>query len=186
MVKFFRKHRKAVTPVIAVMMLVAVAVAAVGAYVIWFRSFQIQTQKNIQDTHEEPIHKEYWIRIYDKEDKFALQFEKLDDMDLVGMPVFAYDIKGYEFYPIDSKDLNVGMNDFYMERSDMWKYYYKVIQPYEFVHPRFLYLGHNNCYDGALNIFVEGCFPLNYKGYKYDNVFSYEDGSIIIRLPSAN
>lgn len=39
MMKFFRKHKKAVSPVIAVMLLVAVAVAAVGAYFIWFRSF---------------------------------------------------------------------------------------------------------------------------------------------------
>ena len=47
--KFFRKHRKAVSPVIAVMLLVAVAVAAVGAYFIWFRSFQTQTQKSVQE-----------------------------------------------------------------------------------------------------------------------------------------
>ncbi|KYC53175.1 MAG: hypothetical protein AMQ22_00384 [Candidatus Methanofastidiosum methylothiophilum] len=49
MMKFFRKHRKAVSPVIAVMLLVAVAVAAVGAYFIWFRSFQTQTQKGVQE-----------------------------------------------------------------------------------------------------------------------------------------
>jgi len=47
--KFFRKHKKAVSPVIAVMLLVAVAVAAVGAYFIWFRSFQAQTQGAVQD-----------------------------------------------------------------------------------------------------------------------------------------
>ncbi|NPV50211.1 MAG: hypothetical protein HPY60_03320 [Candidatus Methanofastidiosum sp.] len=52
MMKFFRKHRKAVSPVIAVMLLVAVAVAAVGAYFIWFRSFQTQTQKSVQETSE--------------------------------------------------------------------------------------------------------------------------------------
>jgi flagellin-like protein len=34
MMKFFRKHKKAVSPVIAVMLLVAVAVAAVGAYLL--------------------------------------------------------------------------------------------------------------------------------------------------------
>jgi len=50
--KFFRKHKKAVSPVIAVMLLVAVAVAAVGAYFIWFRSFQTQTQKSVQETSE--------------------------------------------------------------------------------------------------------------------------------------
>lgn len=50
MMKFFRKHKKAVSPVIAVMLLVAVAVAAVGAYFIWFRSFQVQTQKSVQET----------------------------------------------------------------------------------------------------------------------------------------
>jgi len=44
--KFFRKHKKAVSPVIAVMLLVAVAV---GAYFIWFRSFQTQTQKSVQE-----------------------------------------------------------------------------------------------------------------------------------------
>lgn len=49
MMKFFRKHKKAVSPVIAVMLLVAVAVAAVGAYFIWFRSFQAQTQGAVQD-----------------------------------------------------------------------------------------------------------------------------------------
>jgi len=49
MMKFFRKHKKAVSPVIAVMLLVAVAVAAVGAYFIWFRSFQTQTQKSVQE-----------------------------------------------------------------------------------------------------------------------------------------
>jgi flagellin-like protein len=48
MMKFFRKHKKAVSPVIAVMLLVAVAVAAVGAYFIWFRSFQTQTQGAVQ------------------------------------------------------------------------------------------------------------------------------------------
>jgi len=47
MMKFFRKHKKAVSPVIAVMLLVAVA--AVGAYFIWFRSFQAQTQGAVQD-----------------------------------------------------------------------------------------------------------------------------------------
>ena len=52
MMKFFRKHRKAVSPVIATMLLVAVAVAAVGAYFIWFRSFQTQTQKSVQETSE--------------------------------------------------------------------------------------------------------------------------------------
>ncbi|HQK63270.1 MAG: hypothetical protein KA027_01380 [Candidatus Methanofastidiosum sp.] len=31
------------------MLLVAVAVAAVGAYFIWFRSFQTQTQKSVQE-----------------------------------------------------------------------------------------------------------------------------------------
>ena len=46
MMKFFRKHKKAVSPVIAVMLLVAVAVAA---YFIWFRSFQTQTQKGVQE-----------------------------------------------------------------------------------------------------------------------------------------
>jgi len=50
--KFFRKHRKAVSPVIATMLLVAVAVAAVGAYFIWFRSFQTQSQKSVQETSE--------------------------------------------------------------------------------------------------------------------------------------
>ena len=49
MMKFFRKHRKAVSPVIATMLLVAVAVAAVGAYFIWFRSFQTQSQGSVQD-----------------------------------------------------------------------------------------------------------------------------------------
>lgn len=49
MMKFFRKHKKAVSPVIAVMLLVAVAVAAVGAYFIWFRSFQTQTQRSVQE-----------------------------------------------------------------------------------------------------------------------------------------
>lgn len=49
MMKFFRKHKKAVSPVIAVMLLVAVAVAAVGAYFIWFRFFQTQTQKSVQE-----------------------------------------------------------------------------------------------------------------------------------------
>ena len=49
MMKFFRKHKKAVSPVITVMLLVAVAVAAVGAYFIWFRSFQTQTQKGVQE-----------------------------------------------------------------------------------------------------------------------------------------
>ena len=48
MMKFFRKHKKAVSPVIAVM-LSCVAVAAVGAYFIWFRSFQTQTQKSVQE-----------------------------------------------------------------------------------------------------------------------------------------
>jgi len=47
--KFFRKHRKAVSPVIATMLLVAVAVAAVGAYFIWFRSFQTQSQGSVQE-----------------------------------------------------------------------------------------------------------------------------------------
>jgi flagellin-like protein len=49
MMKFFRKHRKAVSPVIATMLLVAVAVAAVGAYFIWFRSFQTQSQGSVQE-----------------------------------------------------------------------------------------------------------------------------------------
>lgn len=46
---FFRKHKKAVSPVIAVMLLVAVAVAAVGAYFIWFRSFQAGQQEAVRD-----------------------------------------------------------------------------------------------------------------------------------------
>lgn len=49
MMKFFRKHRKAVSPVIAVMLLVAVAVAAVGAYFIWFRSFQAGQQEAVRE-----------------------------------------------------------------------------------------------------------------------------------------
>jgi len=49
MMKFFRKHKKAVSPVIAVMLLVAVAVAAVGAYFIWFRSFQAGQQEAVRE-----------------------------------------------------------------------------------------------------------------------------------------
>ena len=60
MMKFFRKHKKAVSPVIAVMLLVAVAVAAVGAYFIWFRSFQAQTQGAFR--MKLPVHLEHSYR----------------------------------------------------------------------------------------------------------------------------
>ncbi|MCK4310766.1 MAG: hypothetical protein KAV80_04875 [Methanomicrobia archaeon] len=42
-------NKKAVSPVIAVMLLVAVAVAAVGAYFIWYKSFQAGSQKNVEE-----------------------------------------------------------------------------------------------------------------------------------------
>lgn len=46
--KKFKRNKKIVSPVIATFLLVAIAVAAVGAYFIWFRSFQYesQTQEN--------------------------------------------------------------------------------------------------------------------------------------------
>lgn len=44
-----RMNKKAVSPVIAVMLLVAVAVAAVGAYFIWYKSFQAGSQKNVEE-----------------------------------------------------------------------------------------------------------------------------------------
>jgi len=53
--KFFRKHKKAVSPVIAVMLLVAVAVAAVGAYFIWFRSFQSSQQEAVREATADVI-----------------------------------------------------------------------------------------------------------------------------------
>lgn len=43
-----KMNKKAVSPVIAVMLLVAVAVAAVGAYFIWYKSFQASSQKNVE------------------------------------------------------------------------------------------------------------------------------------------
>ncbi len=55
MMKFFRKHKKAVSPVIAVMLLVAVAVAAVGAYFIWFRSFQQGAQEDVREVASETL-----------------------------------------------------------------------------------------------------------------------------------
>ncbi len=44
-----RMNKKAVSPVIAVMLLVAVAVAAVGAYFIWYKSFQAGSQKQVEE-----------------------------------------------------------------------------------------------------------------------------------------
>ena len=44
-----KMNKKAVSPVIAVMLLVAVAVAAVGAYFIWYKSFQAGSQKNVEE-----------------------------------------------------------------------------------------------------------------------------------------
>ncbi len=44
-----KMNKKAVSPVIAVMLLVAVAVAAVGAYFIWYKSFQASSQKNVEE-----------------------------------------------------------------------------------------------------------------------------------------
>lgn len=44
-----RLNKKAVSPVIAVMLLVAVAVAAVGAYFIWYKSFHAGTQKQVEE-----------------------------------------------------------------------------------------------------------------------------------------
>ncbi len=44
-----RINKKAVSPVIAVMLLVAVAVAAVGAYFIWYKSFQQQSQSDVEE-----------------------------------------------------------------------------------------------------------------------------------------
>ncbi|MCC7571955.1 MAG: hypothetical protein KO464_01030 [Candidatus Methanofastidiosum sp.] len=41
-------NRKAVSPVVATMLLVAVAVSSVSAYWVWFRSFQTQIQEEIE------------------------------------------------------------------------------------------------------------------------------------------
>ena len=41
-------NRKAVSPVVATMLLVAVAVASVSSYWVWFRSFQTQVQKEVE------------------------------------------------------------------------------------------------------------------------------------------
>jgi len=41
-------NRKAVSPVVATMLLVAVAVSSVSAYWVWFRSFQTQVQKEVE------------------------------------------------------------------------------------------------------------------------------------------
>ena len=41
-------NRKAVSPVVATMLLVAVAVSSVSAYWVWFRSFQTQIQKEVE------------------------------------------------------------------------------------------------------------------------------------------
>jgi len=43
-------NKKAVSPVIAVMLLIAVAVAAVGAYFIWYQSFKAGSQRDVEDT----------------------------------------------------------------------------------------------------------------------------------------
>lgn len=42
------RNKKAVSPAIAVMLLVAVAVAATGAYFIWYKSFEQPTQKQVE------------------------------------------------------------------------------------------------------------------------------------------
>ena len=47
--KNMRMNKKAVSPVIAVMLLVAVAVAAVGAYFIWYKSFQQSSQSDVEE-----------------------------------------------------------------------------------------------------------------------------------------
>jgi flagellin-like protein len=44
-----KMNKKAVSPVIAVMLLVAVAVAAVGAYFIWYKSFQQSSQSDVEE-----------------------------------------------------------------------------------------------------------------------------------------
>ena len=41
-------NRKAVSPVVATMLLVAVAVASVSSYWVWLRSFQTQVQKEVE------------------------------------------------------------------------------------------------------------------------------------------
>ena len=41
-------NRKAVSPVVATMLLIAVAVASVSSYYVWVRSFQTQIQKEVE------------------------------------------------------------------------------------------------------------------------------------------
>lgn len=130
---------------------------------------------------------DYKIILVDRELGFELQRDVLTSYDLEAMPMFAYDIFGYGFKPIDGKDLVLGDNIIEMPRSENWGLYYKEINTFETFHPRFIYLGNRNCYDKELQEYVE-CFTpyFNYKGFKYKMVYNDNEGKIVISLPSNN
>lgn len=167
-----------INPIIALLLIILVMIVCVGAYFVWVSGQTISDKQIV-----EPLYEIKTIELFDRTDGFFLGTYDIDSIDMVSNTEYLYCIDGYEPLYIDSDTLLRGENLFAMKRSNMWKFYYRVVNPFEKFHPRFTYLGNNECYDGCLNIVIKPCFHLNYMGYEYTLVHTYSNGSILIKLP---
>jgi hypothetical protein len=159
----------------------AVLLVIISSIWIWSGYIDNVIEKDVTEPND------YVVILVDEELGFELQRDVVSKYDLEAMPMFAYDIFGYGFKPIDGKDLVLGDNIIQMPRSENWNLYYKEINTFENFHPRFIYLGRGNCYDSEIQEYVD-CFTpyFNYKGFKYKMVYDDNEGKIVISLPSNN
>ena len=76
-------------PVIAVMLLVAVVVAAIGAYFIWYKSFKAGSQKDVEDTVELIGYKLNIIDITNDIDTFYITLKNQTGEEITASDVYV-------------------------------------------------------------------------------------------------
>ena len=82
-------NRKLVSPVIAVMLFIALAVAAVGEYFIWYKSFQQKNRENVMEEIESKGSKLKIVDLGNDNDTFYITLENQTGKEITASDVYV-------------------------------------------------------------------------------------------------
>jgi len=82
-------NRKLVSPVIAVMLFIALAVAAVGEYFIWYKSFQQKNRENVMEEIESKGSKLRIVDLGNDSDTFYITLENQTGKEITASDVYV-------------------------------------------------------------------------------------------------
>ena len=82
-------NRKLVSPVIAVMLFIALAVAAVGEYFIWYKSFQQTNRENVMEEIESKGSKLRIVDLGNDNDTFYITLENQTGKEITASDVYV-------------------------------------------------------------------------------------------------